>query len=59
MIIVYFINEFLGRALGSETFVIRFIKLITPAALGVCVYMISGYILKIEVIETYAKKLFK
>jgi len=59
MIIVYFTNEFLGSALGSETFVIRFIKLITPAALGVCVYLISGYILKIEVIETYAKKLFK
>ena len=57
MLIVYAVNCALGQALGADTFAIRLVKLITPAFFGVAFYIIFGFILKIEIIETYAKKL--
>ncbi len=59
MIIVFFVNKALGQAFEADGFIIRLVKLIAPAISGVCVYIIFGLVFKIEIIETYAKKLFK
>ena len=56
LIAVYLLNNAVGQAVTDDSFMVRLLKLITPAAVGACVYGVFGYILKIEVIKSYAEK---
>lgn len=54
---VYFINMILCGLMPSDTFVIRVLKLGIPAAGGVFVYALCGFILGIGIIREYASKI--
>jgi len=51
------VNAFLDSQNFADSFGVRVIVLIVPAFVGVCVYAVLGYILKIEAVRQYADKL--